>query len=438
MNKYGLLIIISFASLIGIGTLILMMPFSTVSGSISFENALFTATSAVTVTGLIVVNTSAYFTFAGQTVIMILIQLGGLGFMTFSIFMILLMSKSITLKRKVFIENTFTAGNYKDVNDLIKKIVLMTLFIEFTGAVFLYFQFTELQGGSRVFASVFHSIAAFCNAGFSVFSTNLEHYRSHVGINVTVMVLIILGGMGFLVLNEVFFILRRKIKTFSQFTLHTKLVITNTLLLVVAGGALIFLEELFNPANTLPIGTKLLSSFFHSVSARTAGFNTVNLNIFSYPTIFLMVILMFIGASPGSTGGGVKTTAFSVAINYLRSVLKGRDKVEIYYRQIPGKTVDRAFFMIIISFIIVACLYLMLLNVQQGHPFIDLLFETASAFGTVGLSLGVTPHLTSSAKAVIIITMFIGRIGPLTLLLALSRKESRGEYSYPEENIMIG
>jgi len=438
MNKYALVIIMSFAGLIGAGTLLLMMPFSTVSGTITFENALFTATSAVTVTGLVVVDTSTYFTTGGQTVIMILIQLGGLGFMTFSIFTILLMSKSVSLKRKSFIENTFTAGIYKDVNDLIKKIVLMTFAIEFVGALLLYCQFTNLSGGSRVFASIFHSIAAFCNAGFSVFTNNLEDYRAHFGINITVMMLIILGGAGFLVLNEVNLLLKRKIKSFSKFTLHTKLVIVNTIILVFAGGILIFLEELFNPGNTLPIGTKLLSSFFHSVSARTAGFNTVSLNTFSNPTIFLLAILMFIGASPGSTGGGVKTTAFSVAINYLRSSLKGRDNVETYFRQIPAKTVEKAFIVIIISFIIITCLHFALLTFQPGYRFFDLLFETVSAFGTVGLSLGVTSQLTSSAKAVIIITMFIGRIGPLTLLYALSKKESGAIYHYPEENIMIG
>jgi trk system potassium uptake protein TrkH len=215
-------------------------------------------------------------------------------------------------------------------------------------------------------------------------------------------------------------------------------VIVNTIILIFAGGIIIFLEELFNPVNTLPIGTKLLSSFFQSVSARTAGFNTVDLNIFSYPTIFLLVILMFIGASPGSTGGGVKTTAFSVVINYLLSNLKGRDKVEVFYRQIPAKIWEKAFIMIIISFIIVAGLFFVLMTFQPGSRFIDLLFETVSAFGTVGFSLGVTSRLTMPAKLVIIVTMFIGRIGPLTLLYAISKRESGAVYSYPEENIMIG
>ncbi len=433
-----MVIIISFAGLIGAGTLLLMMPFSTVSGTITFENALFTATSAVTVTGLIVVDTATYFTATGKTVIMILIQLGGLGFMTFSIFTILLMSKSVSLRRKSFIENTFTAGNYRNVYDLIKKIVEMTFAVEFIGALFLYSQFTKLSGSKRVFAAVFHSIAAFCNAGFSIFSNNLEDYHSHFGINITVMLLIILGGAGFLVLNEVLLLVKRKIKSFSKFTLHTKLVIVNTIILIMAGAILVFLEELFNPANTYPIGTKLLSSFFHSVSARTAGFNTINPNTFSNPTIFLLAILMFIGASPGSTGGGVKTTAFSVAINYLRSSLKGRDKVETYFRQIPAKTVEKAFIVIIISFIIITCMHFAVLTFQPGYRFFDLLFETVSAFGTVGLSLGVTSQLTSPAKAVIIVTMFIGRIGPLTLLYALSKKESTAVYHYPEENIMIG
>jgi trk system potassium uptake protein TrkH len=438
MNNYTLVIIVSFAALIGIGTVFLMMPFATVNGFMTFENALFTATSAVTVTGLVILDTSSYFSTGGQIVLMILIQLGGLGFMTFSIFTILLMSKSVSLKRKSFIENTFTAGNYKNIKDLIKKIIIMTFAIEFTGAVLLYLQFTQLTGGSRVFAAIFHSISAFCNAGFSTFSNNLENFYSHIGINITFMILIILGGAGFLVLNEVFLFFSRRIKSFAKFSLHTKLVIINTIILIIGGGIIIFLEELFNPLNTLPVGTKLLTSVFHSVSARTAGFNTINMNLFSYPSIFLLVILMFIGASPGSTGGGIKTTAFSIVIKYLHSILKGRNKVEIFHRQIPAKTWEKAFIMIIISFIAVAGLFFVLLSFQPGYEFFKLLFEVVSAFGTVGFSLGLTAALTSPAKLIIIITMFIGRIGLLTLLYALSKKESGGDYSYPEENIMIG
>lgn len=438
MEKFATIIIISFAATILVGTSLLMLPISTVSGSIAFEDALFTATSAVTVTGLIVVDTAQYYTITGKTVILLLIQVGGLGFMTFSIFTILLLTKSVSLKKKFIIENTFTSGNYKDVKDLIKKIVFMTFTIEFLGAVLLYLQFTDRMGFDRVYDSVFHAVSAFCNAGFSTFSTNLEQYQNHVGINLTIMLLIICGGAGFLVLNEIRLYIKKRIKKFSDFNLHSRLVIINTVILVLGGGFAIFSQELFNKANTLPIGTKLLTSFFHSVSARTAGFNTVNLNTLSLSTIFLLIILMFIGASPGSTGGGVKTTSFSLIFLYLRASLKGRDNVEIYYRQISPKTVEKAFVVVIVSFIIISTGHFLLLTLLPHCRFVDLLFETVSAFGTVGLSMGVTSKLLVLPKLIIILTMFIGRIGPLTILFALSKDQSRAQFIYPEETIMIG
>ncbi len=432
------LIISTFLSAIAMGTFMLALPFSTVSGTIAFEDALFTSASAVTVTGLIVKDTATYFTPFGQMVILILLQVGGLGIMTFSTFAILLMGKSFSLKDKSVIENEFTAGSYKNLKELLKKIIMMTFGIEFIGAVILYFQFTQLTGSHRIFASVFHSVSAFCNAGFSIFSSNFEDYTSHYGINITLMLLIIFGGIGFLVLNEVLLFMRREIKSFLKFSLHSKLVIITSGLLIGFGFIVIFIEELLNKSNNLPIGDKVLSSLFQSVTARTAGFNTINLNYLSFASIFILLLLMFIGASPGSTGGGVKTSSFSVVITYFHSRLKGREKIDIFYRNIPTKTIEKAFIVIIISFLLISLFTMLLLTFETKFKMVELVFETVSAFGTVGLSMGITSQLSFPSKLIVFLTMFVGRIGPLTLLIALSKRESKAVFNYPEENIMIG
>ncbi len=436
------LIISSFLVTILAGALLLMLPASTVRGTISFENALFTSASAVTVTGLIVVDTATYFTSFGQTVILVLLQLGGLGFMTFSTFTILLMGKSFSLKDKSIIENDFTTGSYKNLKDLLKKIVILTFAIELAGSAVLYFQFTGLKGGARVFASVFHGISAFCNAGFSIFSNSLEDYISHAGINITIMLLIILGGIGFLVIYEVLLLTgrrgKRSGKGAARFTLHSRVVIITSALLILLGFVVILVEELLNPANTLSFWDNAMASMFQSVSARTAGFNSINLNSYSHASIFIMIILMFIGASPGSTGGGVKTTSAGMVMAYFRSQMRGREKVSMFYRNIPAKTLEKAFIVIIISFLMIAFFILLLLSFEPRLKTMDIVFEVFSAFGTVGLSKGITAQFTLPSKLTLILTMFIGRIGPLTLLIAMSKQQSKAVYNYPEENIMVG
>lgn len=431
-------IITSFLSAILIGTFLLALPFSTVNGTIAVEDALFTSTSAVTVTGLIVVDTATYFTPFGQFIILILLQIGGLGFMTFSTFTILLMGRSFSLKDKSIIENDFTAGSYKNLKDLLKKIIIITFGIEFLGAVILYFQFTELEGAHRVFSAIFHSVSAFCNAGFSIYSRNFEEYIRHTGINSTLMVLIILGGLGFLVINEMTMFLRRKIKRVSKFSLHTKLVLITSVLLIFAGFLLIFIQELFNDNDRLSLGTKMLMALFQSVSARTAGFNTVGMNYLSMGSLFVIMVLMFIGASPGSTGGGIKTTSVGVAVAYIRSRLRGREKIDIFYRNIPLKTFEKAFMVMIMYAFLVVIFTLLVLTFERDFRMVDIIFETVSAFGTVGLSTGITAQLSIPSKIIIAVTMFIGRIGPLTLLIALGRQESKAVFHYPQENIMIG
>ena len=430
-------IITTFIILISAGAMLLMMPFSTYSGYLSLDDALFTSVSAVTVTGLTVFNTAEHFTLTGQIIILMLIQLGGLGFMTFSTLIILILGKSISITHRLILENDFTQGAYKNIKDLLKKIVVFTFGFELAGAVLLYFQFPGLRLTERLFASVFHSVSAFCNAGFSVFPDGFVPFRSDAGINLTVSFLIISGGLGFLVLNELFLLLKRK-KSFSKFTLHSKLVLIISLILIVTGTLIIFAEELINGTNDLNTADKLISSFFHSVSARTAGFNTIDLNILSYSSLFVLILLMFIGASPGSTGGGIKTTSVGMVYAYFRSRFQGKNKVNVFYRTIPQENYEKAFLIIIISFALISLSLILVLTFEKDFHFSELLFEVVSAFGTVGLSLGITPELSGTSKIVIMATMFTGRIGPITILLAMSKRESKVSYDYPNENIMTG
>ncbi len=432
-----LTIILTFLIPILTGTFLLSLPFSTVSGSISLSDAFFTSTSAITVTGLIVVDTAAYFTLFGKIVILLLIQLGGLGFMTFSTLTILILGKKISVTGKLIVENDFTAGNYKNIKNMIIKIIIATFSIELIGTVILWIGFSNLKGGERFFSALFHSISAFCNAGFSIFSNNFESYTSNSFINISLMLLIIAGGLGFLVLSEIYGKFFRR-KQFKRFSLHSRLVLITSVLLIFLGFIIIFFEEIKNGSNSISTGEKIMSSLFHSVSARTAGFNVINLQIYSFASVFILLILMFIGASPGSTGGGVKTTSAGIVLSYFRSKLRGDKNVNIFFRKIPQHTIEKAFIIIIISFLIISTSFLIILSFEKNLDMTKLLFETVSAFGTVGLSLGVTAKLTLASKIVIMLTMFIGRIGPLTLLLAMSRKESKALYDHPEENIMIG
>ncbi|MCP5054871.1 MAG: hypothetical protein GY940_47335, partial [bacterium] len=278
----------------------------------------------------------------------------------------------------------------------------------------------------------------FCNAGFSIFSNSFEDYKSHWGINTTLMVLIILGGLGFLVITEIGFFIRRKIKRISRLSLHTKLVLVTSGILILAGFLVILIEELINKNNHFSFGTTVLTSLFQSVSTRTAGFNTVNYNFLSSASLFIMILLMFIGASPGSTGGGIKTTSVGVVYGHFRSLWRGKKNIDLFYRNIPLKAIEKAFLVITISFVLISVFYVLLLTLEPDKDITALLFETVSAFGTVGLSMGITPEMSLPSKLLLSLTMFIGRIGPLTLLLALSKRESRAMVQYSEERIMIG
>lgn len=431
---------ISFAAAILVGSLLLSLPFSNTSGRISYVDALFTSTSAICVTGLIVKDTPKDFTPAGQVIILILIQLGGLGIMTFSTMVLLAAGRSITIGDRILVQEGFHPGSPRDFRSLIRNVFFFTFSIELIGFGALFFGFLKSHPWPRAaYSALFHSISAFCNAGFSVYSDNLMSYRGNILVNLTVIGLIILGGLGFLVIHEVlgaFPSLLRRAKV--QWSLHTKMVLTVTSLLI-AGPFLIFLFlEGRGSLQGLTWKEKILASLFQIITPRTAGFNTMDLTTLGTATVLLLMLLMFIGASPGSTGGGVKTSTFGVVLAFLRSKIARRDSVHLFYRNIPADNVIKAFTVIALALSLIFAVAFVVLFNQPGLLMKEVFFEVFSGFGTVGLSLGITAGLSSLSKVMIILIMYAGRVGPLTLLYAFSRRRAIGKFEYVEENVMIG
>ncbi|MBD3413064.1 MAG: hypothetical protein GF421_01365 [Candidatus Aminicenantes bacterium] len=431
---------VSFVVAIGVGAVLLWMPFSTISGHISITDALFTSTSAVCVTGLIVQDTGTYFSPIGQMVIMLLFQIGGLGIMTFSTLILLVAGKRIAVKDSLSLKQDFTHASSIRVQTLIKDVFLFTIAIEIIGAVFFYFEFTEhFPERQAVFHSLFHSISAFCNAGFCLYKDSFQSFQGQTWINLNLMVLIVLGGLGFVVLRETSgYVMGRLKKKRIRFSLHTKLVYQMTLVLLVFSSFLFFVLEHNHSLKSLSVKEKVLSSVFQVVTPRTAGFNTMDLNALGFGMVFFLIVLMFIGASPGSTGGGVKTSTVGAVLAFVRSRLLARESVSLSHRTIPFKLITKAFTVITLGICVISVSVFVLLISQPGVNMREVFFEVFSAFGTVGLSLGLTPRLNEVGKIVIILTMYIGRIGPLTFLYAFSRARAKGRYDYVEESIMIG
>jgi trk system potassium uptake protein TrkH len=431
---------ISFIIAIAAGTLLLLLSFSTKSGHISFVDALFTATSGVCVTGLIVQDTATYFSSFGQAVILVLIQLGGLGIMTFSTLILLVAGKRISIKERIIIQEGFHHAAPGNVKRLIRNIFIYALVLEFAGILFLFLRWQKDFSWLKALSlSIFHSISAFCNAGFSLFSDSFLSYRNDSWINITLFFLIVLGGLGFLVLHDMkdlaaAVVRRKKIKI----SLHTKLVLTMTSFLILVPFFLFLVLEWSHSLGTFTVKEKIFSSLFQVITPRTAGFNTLNLNSLSFAAVFLLIMLMFTGASPGSTGGGVKTSSMGVILAFLRSKITARESVNLFYRTLPMASVTKAFSIVSLAISIIFLSSFILLITQPWASMREVLFEAFSAFSTVGLSLGITPKLSSVGKIIIILTMYIGRIGPLTLLYAFSRQKPFGRYEYVEETVMIG
>jgi trk system potassium uptake protein len=431
---------VSFLGAIAVGTGLLMIPACTVSGRIAFIDALFTSTSAVCVTGLIVQDTAVYFTSLGQGIILVLFQLGGLGIMTFSTLVMLMAGKKISFKDRIIIQEGFHHASPSNLKSLIRNIFLFTIALELLGAIGLYLHwrddFSGIQAG---FHAVFHSVSAFCNAGFARFSNSFESYQGDLFVNAVLIILIVLGGLGFLVLHESFEIIGDKIrKKRHRLSLHMRMVLVTTLVLLCGGSLLFLVLEYAGSLKEFPLMEKGAAALFQAVTPRTAGFNTLDLHLLGPATVFMLILLMFIGAAPGSTGGGVKVTTLGVLFSFICSRLAGRQSVNLSRRTLPFDLITKAFTLLALSITVIALAVFILLITQPGMGFQAVIFEVFSAFGTVGLSLGATPELNGIGKTVIILTMYIGRIGPLTFLYAFSRERPRGRYEYVEETVMIG
>jgi trk system potassium uptake protein len=436
-KQIGIQVMAAFAIAILAGTLLLLIPQMTTGGKISFIDALFTATSGICVTGLIVQDTPTFFTDIGKTVILIMIQLGGLGIMTVGSIFGLILGKKIQVKDKFYIESSFGPRQPFVATRFFVTIAAITAIIEITGFLVLFFVLHFRYGlplKSAATFGFFHSVSAFNNAGFSLYSNSLEAFSSDLIININIIILIIIGGLGFPVMAEI--INFRRIRKLS---LHAKIVFIVTVLLILTGALFFFVFEFNNPETigNKPLGTKVLASFFQSVTARTAGFNTVPTGKLTQATLFFMALLMFIGASPGGTGGGIKTTTFAAVTMGALGSLRGRSQVVMFKKRLPQGLFSRAL-TIIFTAIVLVLFSTILLLVFEKCTLTEALFEVASAFGTVGLSTGITAGLTTASKVVLILCMYVGRIGISTLALAIALRSSSDRAFHTEETITIG
>jgi trk system potassium uptake protein TrkH len=435
-----------FAGIILVGTLLLLLPWSQTKGGVGFVDALFTATSAVCVTGLVVVDTGTAYAPFGQVVIITLIQIGGLGIMTFAALAYLMLGRRLSLASQAALHDAFFQ---RDLGIAFKRkffqILLITASLELTGILFIFLALLWRQTPvlPALFSAFFHSISAFCNAGFSIYKDNLMELRDSPVITTTVMSLIILGGLGHMVVFEVWhqgknWLLRANLSDPHPISIHTRIVLRMTLALIVIGC--LGLVLLGMTATETTWGMKLSSALFQSVTARTAGFNTVDIGAMPLASLLLLTLLMFIGGSPGSCAGGVKTTALAISLSEFKAKLKGEDQVVMLDRRVPKPILDRTMVLIRVSIIWNLLGVLLLLYTEAGHPgvgFHDVLFEQISAFGTVGLSTGLTNQLTIIGRLWITATMFVGRLGPLTLAMGVVAA-IHTHVKYPEGRIMIG
>ncbi len=438
-------LVAGFFAIILIGALLLFLPFSVPPGQdIKFIDALFTATSAVCVTGLVVRDPSTEYSLFGQSVILILIQMGGLGYMTLASLFYLFIGKRVGLREELALQEALNTLTLEGLIPLAKAILKVTLAIEFVGAAILSIAFLDTHPHPRaVYLGLFHAVSAFNNAGFSLFSNNLMDYRGNLTVNFTISTLIIVGGIGFLVLSN---LKRRYIDHDTRFlSLHTKFTLTITALLIMSATFLIFLLEYSNSQTlgSLPFFQKVLASYFQAVTPRTAGFNTVDIGKMFPVTLYLLILLMFVGASPGGTGGGIKTTTFGVIVAAIWTTLRGVGDVILFRRRLPEETIARAFSLAAMAFLFTAGVtFLLLLSERQG--FLETLVEVISAFGTVGLSTGdggihsLSALFSGAGKFFIIFLMFVGRIGPLTVGAAVLKGYQHLKFRYAEATVLIG
>ncbi|MDV2686129.1 TrkH family potassium uptake protein [Alkalihalophilus lindianensis] len=424
---------LGFLGAIIIGTILLLLPVST-TAPITFIDALFTATSATTVTGLVVLDTGTDFTLFGQVVIMVLIKIGGLGLMTFAILIVLTLGKKIGLKERILVQESFNQTSLGGMIRLVKMLLIFAFSIEALATILLALRWVpEFGWRYGLFTSLFHSISAFNNAGFSLWSDSLMGFVGDPVINIVITMLFITGGIGFTVLYD----LTEK-KNFRQLTLHTKIMLVGTLILNVVAMLVIFSLEYGNPATlgSLSLSDKLWGAYFQAVTPRTAGFNSLDIGSMNPGSITFMLVLMFIGAGSASTGSGIKLTTFVVILLAVITYLKGRKETVVFERTIGDHIIMRALAIVVISLMAVSfCIFL--LAITEDAPYISIVFEAFSAFGTVGLSMGITDELSTIGKQIIIVLMFIGRIGPVTLAFALA-KSRPSNVRYPKGDVFTG
>lgn len=441
----------SFLILALSGSFLLMLPSATTNG-ITFTNALFTATSAVCVTGLAVADTANDFTLVGQSIILVLIQLGGIGILTFTSFFAFFFRGSSSFKEGLNTKDFIATDGLKDVFRAALNVVIFTLGVELLGSIFIYSSISTIESiNNKVFFSIFHSISAFCNAGFSIFSSGLydESIRFNYYLQWAIMLLIVFGGLGHNIIFNFYQYLKiyvleffnKKIihKNIRILTLNTKIVIYTTIILLLLGWVFLFISE-YNKTLLLhdSLFGKITNAAFNSVTPRTAGFNTVDFTEMAVPSLLFIIFLMWIGGSPASTAGGVKTSTFALATLNIFAVAQGKSRIQLFGRRITSESTSRAFAILCISLIVIGIAIMSLLIFEpEGTSVLTVVFECFSAYSTVGLSLNFTPTLSEPSKYVLIATMFIGRIGMLNLMVGLLRKLNHQFYEYPSENILI-
>jgi trk system potassium uptake protein len=442
------LMLLSFLILISVGTLLLMLPRMTTHG-ISFIDALFTSTSATCVTGLSVINIGSDFTLKGQVVILLLIQLGGTSILTFATFFTTFFSGARTgLRYQHLVKDLLSTNKLSESYLLLREIVTASFFIEFAGALLFYMYWKNIgifdSEGQTIFYSVFHAVSAFNNAGLSLWDANMMDSKVAFSYfpQTIIMILVILGGIGFVVISDFFnpqFIRERKKFKWKKLLPGTKIVLMTTFLILLIGTVIFyFLEKDISMAGRTTVFDKVFTSLFHVVVARTAGFNTINLANAAIPGMLLLIVIMFIGASPGSTGGGIKTTTFFVLIKSVLATIQGKKNIEFNKKTIPFELVDKSYSIVFMSLMIVILSVFTLSIVEPAFDLIDILFETVSAFATCGLSSGISPELSTAGKTVLIIDMYVGRVGTLTLAYALSKRVKETRHQYPDTYFMVG
>ncbi len=425
---------LSFLSVIFIGTFLLMLPCSSKENT-QLIDALFTSTSAVCVTGLVTCNTLTHWTTVGHIIILCLIQIGGLGFMTMATAAVMLVGRKISLESRLIVKEQFNQNKYSGMVKLLKRIIILTFIIEFIGSVLLSIAFIPIYGIKGIWLGIFHSISAFCNAGFDITGNSITDFKSDILINITISLLVIMGGLGFNTLIDI----KNHYRT-MKFNIQTKLILIISSFLIILGTILIFLTE-YNNISTIgndSLGTKILESFFQSVILRTAGFNSFDISKISEGTAFIMIIFMFIGASPGSTGGGIKTTTVGVLFLSCLSEFHQKRDITVFKKRISYSTVRKSL-VIVMSATTWICITTLILYFIEKKSFICVMYETVSAFATVGVSMGITSDLSFYSKLLLCLTMYIGRVGFLTLATALLGNHSyENNYKYCEVDLTVG